>query len=175
MVPLGVRSGLRTRRAGEGLRNVKTGGLEGRVGLRGRLDGLSADFIRPLAVLAESLVDRDGLLMRRAEPEVDRNGLLAVRVAPRAPDDGLRVLVVLVTLRACLDGLRVGLDGCLVRLAGLRGGLKLRARGTGTGLEAKRMAAAEVRRDKLKDGDTRDSIPSRTSGLEGIATCEERQ
>ena len=105
-------------------------------------------------------MDRDGPRRCLAEPEVDRDELLAAGVVSSARDDGLRVPVVLVALRACLDGLRVGLDGCLARLVGLRGGLKLRAIGTGTGLEAKRMAAAEVRR---------------TSGLEGIATCEEGQ
>ena len=118
-------------------------------------------------------MDLGGLRMRLAESEVGRNGLLVVRVAPRASRDGLRVLVVLVALRACLDGLRVCLDGLLVRLAGLRDGLKLRAIGTGTGLEVKPMAAAGVRWDGPIDGDTRDSIPSRMSGLGGIATCEE--
>ena len=109
-----------------------------------------------LSALVGSRKDRVGPLMRLAE--VDRDELLAAGVVSSTRDDGLRVPVVLVALRACRDGLRVGLDGCLACLAGLRGGLKLRTIGTGTGREARRIAAVGVRR---------------TSGLEGIATCEE--
>ena len=163
------------RRAGEGLRIVKAGSLEGRDGLLGRLAGLSAECAAPLVFLPGSLADLGGLRVCLAEPTECRDGLRVVLVAPQALLGELRVLVVLVALRAGLSGLLVRLDGLLVRLAGLRGGLKLRARGTGTGREAKTMATPDARRDGPKDGDTRDtrdSIPGRMSGLGGKATCE---
>ena len=150
VVLLGVRSGLRTRRAGEGLRNVKTGGREGRTGLRGRLGRLPADVSVPLAATVESLADRDERRRRLAELEVDLDELPQAGGVPGARDDRFRPSVARVAFRTRRDGLRVGLDGCLqslwlVRLARLCGGLKLRVRGTGTGLEARRTTAAEFR------------------------------
>ena len=150
MVPLGVRSGLRTRRAGEGLRNVKTGVLVGRGGLRGCLGRLPVEVSMPMTVVAESLADRDEPRRRLAELEIDLDELLAAGGVSGARDDRLRSSVARVAFRARLDGLRVGLDGCLqslwlVRLGRLRGGLKLRVRGTGTGLEARRITAASSR------------------------------
>ena len=105
----------------------------------------------PLTAAVESLADRDDPRRRLAELEVDRDELPAVGGVPGARDDRVRSSVARVAFRARLDGLRVGLDGCLqflwlVRLARLCGGLKLRARGTGTGLEAKRITAAGFRR-----------------------------
>ena len=102
-----------------------------------------------MTVVAKSRADRDEPRMRLAEPEIDLDELLAGGVSG-ARDERLRPSVARVVFRARLDGLRVGLDGCLqslwlVRLGGLRGGLKVRARGTGTGLEAWRITAASSR------------------------------